>query len=301
MRERAVLVWRDSGQVASVVLRVWDPKPALEREFTWTPADPATLLDGDDEAGVTGSGRLVWRAKGAADYDGKAVDAVYEGELAGGRPQGHGTETGVDGSRYSGEWQLGLPEGQGELRLSNGDEYQGGFHSGMFDGQGRYASANGRVYAGEFARGAFLGAAGTPTDDQVAATAEATIGPGNDRQQSKDAAGEMMRTAQTAVTGVDFKVYTDKQRYASVIDGMDYYGYVTYDHRVADGRVAIMPANSGIMLARKGMDRSIQARSMAMKNSERCRCFWWVTSRITRIAPSTLRAPFSKSAPVLQT
>jgi len=251
MRERAVLVWRDSGQVASVVLRVWDPEPALEREFNWTPADPATLLDGDDEAGVTGSGRLVWRAKGAADYDGRAVDTVYEGELVGGRPQGQGMETGADGSRYSGEWRLGLPEGPGELRLANGDEYQGGFHAGMFDGQGRYAGTDGRVYAGEFARGAFLGAARSPTVDQAAASAAATMGPGTEHQGTEDAAGRMMRTAQAAVTGVDFKVYTDKQRYTSVIDGMDYYGYVTYDHRVVDGRVAIMPANRGIMAAWK--------------------------------------------------
>jgi hypothetical protein len=63
--------------------------------------------------------------------------AVYEGELADGKPHGKGKWLRPDGSYYEGEFVSGLPAGHGKLVSERGVAYDGEFQAGMAQGQGR--------------------------------------------------------------------------------------------------------------------------------------------------------------------
>ena len=100
---------------------VFDPAPQLERAFTWAADD----LKADKPGRITGSGRLIWRAKDSPAYDDSAILAAYRGSMKAGRPEGIGLYAARDGLIYDGQWRDGVPHGQGRLLLPNGAEYEG--------------------------------------------------------------------------------------------------------------------------------------------------------------------------------
>ncbi|MFL6634348.1 MAG: hypothetical protein ACJ8HJ_18755 [Massilia sp.] len=73
-----------------------------------------------------------------------ASDAVYEGALAGGKPDGKGKWSRPTGSYYEGDFVQGLPSGHGKLVSERGVAYEGEFAAGMARGTGRISFPAGR-------------------------------------------------------------------------------------------------------------------------------------------------------------
>lgn len=65
------------------------------------------------------------------------TDAVYEGALVGGKPDGKGKWSRPNGSYYEGDFVHGLPSGHGKLVSERGVAYEGEFAAGMARGIGR--------------------------------------------------------------------------------------------------------------------------------------------------------------------
>ena len=76
-----------------------------------------------------------------ATPDGKGLryttDAVYEGAMAGGKPDGKGKWLRPNGSYYEGDFIQGQPSGHGKLVSERGVAYEGEFAAGMARGTGR--------------------------------------------------------------------------------------------------------------------------------------------------------------------
>ena len=70
--------------------RVWNPQPEDDESVTWS----GECKDGY----ATGKGVLNWTEHGMPD-------AVYEGEYANGKRNGHGVLTTPDGERVEGDWR----------------------------------------------------------------------------------------------------------------------------------------------------------------------------------------------------
>jgi hypothetical protein len=242
MQERSILVWSPPDELASIIIKIWDPQPHLKREPNWTPQDPATLLDGDDTNGVTGRGQLVWRQTGAADYDISTIDTIYEGDLVSGRPQGFGEQSDASGARYRGQWREGLPNGQGELLLSSGDQYRGEFWDGKFHGCGEYVSASGKVFSGRFERGAFVDGQQRLLFENYTPSAD-TAGIHESSEHIGDSGIESghIRAVRSDVGDIEFKVYTDRKRYRTELDWIAC--YLGYDHRINDRELIISVAD----------------------------------------------------------
>ena len=82
---------------------------------------------------------------------GEPPEILYSGDSSNGVPQGHGTATRNDGSRYSGRWKDGLPHGRGTLTLSDGQKFVGKFMEGSLNGQGTHLLPTGvKRYVGQF-------------------------------------------------------------------------------------------------------------------------------------------------------
>ena len=128
---------------------VFDPAPQLERAFTWAADD----LNADKPGRITGSGRLIWRAKDSPAYDDSAILAAYRGSMKAGRPEGIGLYAARDGLIYDGQWRDGVPHGQGRLLLPNGAEYEGEFRHGLAEGRGTFTEPTWERFEGTFARG----------------------------------------------------------------------------------------------------------------------------------------------------
>ena len=160
-KERSQLVWDASAQkLVRQTLRAWDENPELGLDFVWEAAG------GSQTPGtITGSGRLVWLAKGAAAYDRDAIFSEYEGEVRDGRPNGKGRIKLKSGVVYDGTWRDGHMIGYGVLRFQNGDRYSGAVDDGAPDGFGRYASVDGTIFEGTFAEGRRDGAGTLTTPD----------------------------------------------------------------------------------------------------------------------------------------
>ncbi len=80
----------------------------------------------------------------------------YSGDWKNGRPDGSGTMTYQEGSRYDtyeGQWGAGRFHGNGKLVKGNGDKLEGNFRWGALHGFGIYRYANGDVYEGEYDSG----------------------------------------------------------------------------------------------------------------------------------------------------
>jgi hypothetical protein len=76
----------------------------------------------------------------------------YEGEIKNGLPNGQGTETYTDGTKYVGEYEGGSII-NGTVTYPDGRKYVGGFKDGKYNGQGTDTSPYGRKYVGEFKDG----------------------------------------------------------------------------------------------------------------------------------------------------
>jgi tetratricopeptide (TPR) repeat protein len=96
------------------------------------------------------------------------TDAVYEGTLAGGKPDGKGKWMRPTGSYYEGDFVQGLPSGHGKLVSERGVAYEGEFAAGMARGTGRIsfpAGAKMVSYEGGVADAAPAGAGVLVTKD----------------------------------------------------------------------------------------------------------------------------------------
>lgn len=69
------------------------------------------------------------------------------------KPDGEGTATFPDGSKYVGEFRNGLPHGQGISTSLFGEKYVGEFREGLPNGPGIITSPDGAKYVGEFKDG----------------------------------------------------------------------------------------------------------------------------------------------------
>lgn len=160
-KERSQLVWDASGhKLTRQTLRAWDPHPELGLDFVWdADGEPPTA------GAISGSGRLLWLAKGAPAYDRDAIWSEYEGEVRDGRPNGKGRIKLRSGVVYDGTWRDGLMTGYGVLRFQGGDRYNGAVEDGAPDGFGRYASVDGTIFEGTFTKGRRDGAGTLTTPD----------------------------------------------------------------------------------------------------------------------------------------
>jgi clan AA aspartic protease (TIGR02281 family) len=87
----------------------------------------------------------------------KIADGDYVGEWFGNRPNGRGTLTWPDGTKYMGQFHDGSISGQGIFTWANGDKYIGEFHGGKMHGMGTLVWSNGQKYVGTFSGGAMTG------------------------------------------------------------------------------------------------------------------------------------------------
>ena len=76
--------------------------------------------------------------------------AIYQGELAKGKPNGRGITHFKNGDRYEGEFVNGMRHGQGIFTWAEGSYYEGAFHNGVFHGQGTFVGIDGSCYEGTF-------------------------------------------------------------------------------------------------------------------------------------------------------
>lgn len=152
--ERTQVVYNAATRsVSRVTVRVVDPEPEKNLDFVWEP-DPVNLPGIDPVThAATGKGRLVWRVRGSANYDPRAVYSTYVGEMRDGRPDGQGRLELRTGAVMEGTWKDGLLEGEGSYRHADGSLYEGSFVAGRADGQGRLAARDGSIYEGGFRAG----------------------------------------------------------------------------------------------------------------------------------------------------
>ena len=64
------------------------------------------------------------------DFDPKAEDGKYVGQIENGEPCGHGTFTYPNGEKYVGDWKDGKRHGQGTYNDSDGRKYEGEWNEG---------------------------------------------------------------------------------------------------------------------------------------------------------------------------
>jgi len=77
----------------------------------------------------------------------------YEGEIVNGVPNGQGTMTCCDGSKFVGEYKDGEKNGQGTFTFSWGGKYEGEYKDGKQNGQGTETYPSGSKYVGEWKDG----------------------------------------------------------------------------------------------------------------------------------------------------
>lgn len=149
--ERVQVIYLDEEKsIVRRKVRVWDNEPTKDLDFVWEPSESGTLAyDGT----VNGKGRLVWRIRGSASYDTRAIYSTYTGTLKDGRPHGQGRLQFRSGELFEGSFVAGLLEGQGLHIDVPGNRYEGDFRSGRPHGEGRLAETNGEIYVGSFANG----------------------------------------------------------------------------------------------------------------------------------------------------
>ncbi|KAL7133496.1 hypothetical protein ABFS83_12G144600 [Erythranthe nasuta] len=74
----------------------------------------------------------------------------YSGSLVGNSPEGSGTYTWSDGSKYEGQWRFGVRHGYGKLQWPSGAFYEGEFSGGYINGSGLYTRSDRAVYNGRW-------------------------------------------------------------------------------------------------------------------------------------------------------
>jgi hypothetical protein len=81
--------------------------------------------------------------------NGVVEDATYEGYWKGGRRDGQGTITWVDGTSFTGTWRYDQ-RFEGEMRFNNGNSYEGKFLNDKLHGFARVYLATGVIFEGNF-------------------------------------------------------------------------------------------------------------------------------------------------------
>lgn len=81
------------------------------------------------------------------------TNGSYVGEMRGGKPNGRGKKTLVDGYTYVGEVKDGEEHGLGTATYAAGEVYVGEFKNGNKDGNGTFSWPDGQKYIGEFRNG----------------------------------------------------------------------------------------------------------------------------------------------------
>jgi hypothetical protein len=251
-RERSELVWDGAARV--MVRRTfvaWDPHPHLDLDFLWKGADGSA-----ERAGViSGDGRLLWLAKGAASYDARAVFSDYRGEMRNGRPDGSGRLKLSSGEAYDGEWRDGVMSGKGTLRLASGDEYSGTFADNLPEGTGRYAAVDGTVFEGPFSKGVREGSGVLTLPDGRAFRSEWHQGREIGRSPLE------AKPVQLAQAGdVDVNVYIDQKMNQAFKDGDQEMPSYAYAADATSGEVRIGLDSPEIVGLWKG-DATIRADS----------------------------------------
>ncbi|MBX3577501.1 MAG: hypothetical protein KF723_09835 [Rhizobiaceae bacterium] len=151
--ERVQVVYvSEQRSIERRTVRVWDPHPDKNLDFVWEPAAGEGLGLAEDGT-VSGKGKLIWRVRGTASYDPRAVFSVYSGTLANGRPHGDGRLEVRSGESYDGAWVDGVPQGRGIRVDAAGNRYEGEFRAGVPEGSGRYLASTGEIFEGTFVGG----------------------------------------------------------------------------------------------------------------------------------------------------
>ena len=242
-KERSQLVWDASaGKLMRQTLRAWDPHPELGLDFVWE-ADGGAPAAGT----ITGSGRLVWLARGAPAYDRDAIYSEYEGEVRDGRPNGKGRIKLRTGVVYDGTWRDGNMIGHGVLRFANGDRYSGAVDDGAPDGHGRYASADGTIFEGDFVDGRRDGAGTLTLPDARRFRSIWKDGTEIERTPLDDSPAVVAQAG-----GVTVSTYIDTKLNNEFIDAdVDMLSYA-YTATPSAGEVAIVPDAPEMMAIWKG-------------------------------------------------
>ena len=82
------------------------------------------------------------------------ISLEYKGDIKNNIPDGSGTITYADGSKYEGEFQNGWRNGQGIEYYKNGNpKYNGKWENDKYHGYGTYTELNGDKYTGDFQKG----------------------------------------------------------------------------------------------------------------------------------------------------
>lgn len=79
----------------------------------------------------------------------------YHGEIKDGKPNGHGTISYVNGTKYVGKWQDGALSGNAICHFANGDSYVGHIRDGKAHGIGILSWASGESWSGEWRNGVY--------------------------------------------------------------------------------------------------------------------------------------------------
>jgi hypothetical protein len=155
--ERVQIVYLDDQRtIKRRLVRVWDPHPEQNLDFTWEPSTGTGSGIGDDGV-ITGVGKLVWRIKGSASYDPATIYSTYQGQLRNGRPDGHGILRMRTGEFLEGNWSDGLLNGIGTHLEADGDRYEGQFIGGISEGRGKLSTTAGEIFEGTFKAGLLNG------------------------------------------------------------------------------------------------------------------------------------------------
>ncbi len=94
--------------------KVWDAVPEADETISWS----GSCVDGMAD----GSGTLQY-------FVGGTPGTRYEGEMRGGRADGHGVDVSPDGTRYEGEWRNNAAHGHG-IYTKDGNRYEGDWVNG---------------------------------------------------------------------------------------------------------------------------------------------------------------------------
>ena len=101
---------------------------------------------------ITSSSTLEWKTFGE-----KGTHPIYKGDVENGKPNGLGSLTYPDGSKYVGEFKDGKLNGQGTSTWSDGRKYVGEYKDGIPNGQGTHSFGKGDFegdkYEGEYKDG----------------------------------------------------------------------------------------------------------------------------------------------------
>ena len=152
--ERVQVVYdAQTRTVERVRLKVWDSEPHRNLEFLWEPDKGSSFNPAATGGIVEGRGKLLWRVRGSAPQDRRAVYSTYVGEMRNGRPHGQGRLDRREGEIFEGTWVAGLLHGEGSHRNAQGEHYTGSFENGLPHGHGRQTMADGAIYEGSFRNG----------------------------------------------------------------------------------------------------------------------------------------------------